>query len=523
MKTRAPNRFNATIWPGFVDVMSALLMVLLFVLSVFVAVQALMRDRITAQDDQLGTLSAQIAWLTQALALSEDEAGALARDLDATRAEAETRAARITALSADLAGARGRISDFEAEMATLLAARSRAEAEIAALGTARDEAATRASAAELALASARTEIDAQAEAARLAAARREALEALIADLRRREGEALAQAQTSAQALSETEAARLADAAAAQALQERLAGSQAELSAMTLALEAERKRAEDSLTLLAAAEAAKADLAATTATTASEAEKQAALLALAQDKLVQTQALSDEGQRRIMALDRQVADLRAQLGALQSVLEATGAEKDAATLQVSNLGNQLNAALLRAAEAEKARAAIEAEARRKAEAEAADLARYRSEFFGKLSQILAGREGVQVVGDRFVFSSEVLFAPGEAVLSPQGRAQIANVAGLLDDIAAEIPPEIDWMIRVDGHTDDVPLSGAGRFRDNWELSQARALAVVRDLVGLGFPPDRLAATGFADNRPAVPLRTPEARAANRRIELKLTER
>ena len=530
MRTRSANRFSTTIWPGFVDVMSALLMVLLFVLSVFVAVQALMRDRITAQDDQLGSLSAQIAGLAQALTASETQARALSEDLEASRSEAEARAARIAALSADLAardtdlqGARGRISDFEAEVAALLAARAQSQAEIKDLTTAREAEAERASVAELAVASARAEIDAQAEAARLAAARREALEALIADLRRREGEALTRAETGEKALSdahsEAEAMRLADAAAAQALRDRLTQSGAELSAMTLALEAERKRAEETLTLLAAAEAAKSQL---TQTQASEAEKQAALLALAQEKLAQSETLSDQSQREVALLNEQVTRLTQQLAALQTVLDATGAEKADAEVRLSELGGQLNAALLRAAEAEKARAAVEAEARAKAEAEAADLARYRSEFFGRLSQILAGREGVQVVGDRFVFSSEVLFAPGEAVLSPEGRTQIASVAGLLQEVAAEIPPEIDWMIRVDGHTDDVPLSGTGRFRDNWELSQARALAVVRDLVALGFPPDRLAATGFADNRPAVPLRTPEARAANRRIELKLTE-
>ena len=131
---------------------------------------------------------------------------------------------------------------------------------------------------------------------------------------------------------------------------------------------------------------------------------------------------------------------------------------------------------------------------------------------------------RVVGDRFVFQSEVLFPPGATTLSPEGRDQIARVARMLSDIADDIPPEIDWIIRVDGHSDSTLLSGTGRYRDNWELSQARALAVVRYMTeDLGFPANRLAATGFADTRPVTQGTTPEALAANRRIELKLTER
>ena len=166
-------------------------------------------------------------------------------------------------------------------------------------------------------------------------------------------------------------------------------------------------------------------------------------------------------------------------------------------------------------------AAEAEALK---AETKQLSRYRSEFFGKLSEVLAGREGVRVVGDRFVFSSEVLFEPASADLSAEGRSQIAGVVSTLQEVAAAIPPEIDWIIRVDGHTDNVPLAGTGKYRDNWELSQGRALSVVRFMQNdLGFPPERLAATGFGEYWPVASDDTPEGRAQNRRIELKLTER
>ncbi|MCV2448063.1 peptidoglycan -binding protein [Paracoccus sp. DMF] len=448
------NRFSATIWPGFVDAMTALLMVMMFVLTIFLLVQSVLRDQITTQDSELDQLGAQLAQLTAALSTSQSRAEGLDRDLGATRGQ--------------LAEAQGRI-------------------------------------------------DEQTEAARLAAARREALEALVADLRRRNVDA-------AQELTRTQAARTADAEAAKALQDKLAQSDAELTAMTMELEAARKQAEDTLTLLAAAEAAKKDLGDQAQARATEAEKQAALLAVAQQKLSQQEALSTEDQRRLALLNQQVLQLNDQLGSLRAVLDAAGEERKAADLKVEDLGQQLNLALLRAAEEEKKRRALEAEARSKAEAEAKDLARYRSEFFGRLSQILEGREGVRVVGDRFAFSSEVLFPAGEATLSAEGRAQIARVSDLLKQISAEIPPEIDWIIRVDGHTDSQPLSGQGRYRDNRELSQARALAVVRYMVDdLGFPADRLLPAGFADTRPVAQGDTPEARAQNRRIELKLTER
>ena len=131
--------------------------------------------------------------------------------------------------------------------------------------------------------------------------------------------------------------------------------------------------------------------------------------------------------------------------------------------------------------------------------------------------------MQVVGDRFIFSSEILFGSGSADLSPAGQQQIANVAFILAEVSGQIPSEIDWIIRVDGHTDNIPISGAN-FADNWELSQARALSVVRYMTEIiGFPPQRLAATGFGEFSPVNPEDTPEARAQNRRIELKLTER
>ncbi|RJL04902.1 peptidoglycan -binding protein [Paracoccus siganidrum] len=546
------NRFSTSIWPGYVDALATLLLVLIFVLTVTLVVQSVMREAITDREDtiagqsqtisrqeqRLDELGRQVSALGEALGASEERESGLQEDLAAqteraraAEAEARDRAARIARLTnqlqigqAQLDEARSRITDFEAEVAALLAARRQDHDRSEALQAEAAEQRDRASAAELAVAAARSEIDAQAEAARLAAARSEALEALVADLRRRNQDADAEAAELQQALTEAEAARLTEAEAARALRARLESADTELTAMTLALEESRRQAEDTLTLLAAAEAARAELALDADRSGTEAERQAALLAVAQAELAQQQELSADSQRRVALLNEQVASLTAQLGSLQALLDAAGSEQQEAELRVADLGQQLNAALLRAAEERERRLALEEEARRRAEEEARDLARYRSEFFGRLSQILSGREGVRVVGDRFVFQSEVLFAPGEATLSPAGRDQIAGVARMLSDIADEIPPEIDWIIRVDGHTDSTPLSGTGRYRDNWELSQGRALAVVRYMTqDLGFPANRVAATGFADTRPVTQGNSPEALAQNRRIELKLTER
>ncbi|TJZ83072.1 peptidoglycan -binding protein [Paracoccus hibiscisoli] len=545
-------RFSSTIWPGFVDAMTALLLVLMFVLTIFTVVQGVLREQITTQDGtitdqgqvisrqerQLDDLGAQVAALGQALNAATTREAEMAASLEteaerAARAEAEARdrAARIARLTSQLATgqseldqARTRLTDFEAEVAALLAERAASATRLSALEADLDQAQTRASAAELAVAAARSENDAQAEAARLAAARAAALEALAADLRAQtEAQQATLAQTETR-LTEAEQTRLAEAEAAALLRQRLEGADAELTAMTLALEERRREAEETLTLLAAANAARDEAEAQAMTQLTEAERQAALLATARAQLADQQDLSQDSQRRVAALNEQVAQLRAQLGSLQALLDAAGDEQADAELRVSDLGQQLNAALVRAAEETRARLALEEEARLRAEAEAQDLVRYRSEFFGRLSQILSGREGVQVVGDRFVFQSEVLFAPGEATLSGAGRDQIAGLAALLTDVAGEIPPEIDWIIRVDGHTDSLPLSGTGRYADNWELSQGRALAVVRYLADdLGFPAARLAPTGFADTRPIAPEDSPEGRALNRRIELKLTER
>lgn len=569
MTRRSVNRMSGSIWPGFVDAMTALLLVLFFVLTIFMVVQFVLRETISGQAHELDELSSQVAGLADALGLErnrsaalEGQVGSLSATLSEARAISEAQSALITQLTAQTEEQAAQITSFEAQVATLLSQRDTAlaageqmTAKIEDLEAAKATLISDQEALQLALTQARGEIDAGVEAARLAAAKREALEALVADLKVKvtEGE---------QALSEEEAGRLAEAAAAQALREKLLNADDELTAMTLALEAQRKEAEDTLTLLAAAKAAGADLDGRLAAAVlelealkadegraetlsaelraalaarlnaeaqvdqavSEAEERKRLLAAANLALSNEEAASAESARKVTLLNEQVAALRAQLNGLQSILDDSASKDEAAQVQIQQLGTQLNAALARVASEESKRAALEEAERKRLEEEAKELAAYRSEFFGKLKQILGNREGIKIVGDRFVFSSEVLFTSGDAVLQPEGKAQVAKVAALLSEVAGDIPDEVDWIIRVDGHTDNIPLLGTGDFRNNWELSQARALSVVEYMINdLGFPPGRLAATGFGEYRPVNPADTREARAQNRRIELKLTER
>ena len=549
---RNSGQMKNAIWPGFVDAMTGLLLVLMFVLTIFMVIQFVLRETITGQATQLDELAAEITTLAAALGLEQDKSLALTEATDAQAALISRLSIERDEASLALSEAQNKITGFEAQVAGLLSQRAEATAQITDLQAEQTRLMTEQEALNLALAQARTEVDKGVEEARLAAARREALEALVA-----EGETR---------ISALEAERLVDGAAAEALRERLANADTELTAMTLALEARRKEAEDTLTLLAAAEAASADLDAKLAaavlanadltaaqnvtaldqadlraqlvaalaaaeaekqgrvTQLTEAERQAALLSAANRALSDEKALSAESQRQVALLNEQTAQLRTQIGTLQALLDLAENADVQANVQIQSLGSQLNTALARVAAEERRRLALETAERERLEKETANLERFKSDFFGQLRDVLEGQDRVRIEGDRFVFSSEVLFEQGSATLSVQGRGEIANVAEILRKIAKDIPPSIDWVIRVDGHTDNVPLSGAGQFSNNWELSQARALSVVLYMVDfLGISPERLAANGFGEYQPINPANTSEARAQNRRIELKLTER
>ena len=211
-------------------------------------------------------------------------------------------------------------------------------------------------------------------------------------------------------------------------------------------------------------------------------------------------LSTDAAAQVALLNQQLAALRTQIGALENALDASEKGADQSKTQVADLGRRLNVALAQRVQ---------------------DLSRYRSDFFGRLRTILEGRADVQVVGDRFVFQSEVLFPPGDATVSDQGKVALDSLASAIKQLETEIPPDINWVLRVDGHTDKRPIN-TPEFPSNWELSAARAITVVKYLVSQGVSEQHLVPAGFGDSRPLDPGDTDDAYAKNRRIEFKLTD-
>lgn len=221
----------------------------------------------------------------------------------------------------------------------------------------------------------------------------------------------------------------------------------------------------------------------------------------QTALDKEKTISSEALAKVELLNQQIAALRRQIAALSGLLSDAEARNKSADVQIADLGRRLNSALAQRVQ---------------------ELSRYRSEFFGRLRQILSQRSDILVVGDRFVFQSEVLFAKGQANLNLPGQQEMDKLAQALKELEAEIPQDIAWVLRVDGHTDADPITSAA-FKSNWELSAARSIAVVNYLISKGISPQHLVAAGFGEYQPLDPGDSEEAKTRNRRIELKLTER
>ena len=221
----------------------------------------------------------------------------------------------------------------------------------------------------------------------------------------------------------------------------------------------------------------------------------------QTALDKEKALTSEALSQVELLNQQIAAMRRQLAQLNSILTDAETRNKSSEAQIAELGKRLNSALAQRVQ---------------------ELSRYRSEFFGRLRQILSQRSDILVVGDRFVFQSEVLFAKGDAEISPLGQTEMLKLADALRQLEAEIPQDIAWVLRVDGHTDIDPIKSPF-FQSNWELSSARAIAVVKYLIAQGVAPKHLVAAGFGEFQPLDVGTSEDAKSQNRRIELKLTER
>ncbi len=282
---------------------------------------------------------------------------------------------------------------------------------------------------------------------------------------------------------------------------------AQIAELTDLLQLEQAQADDFETTIATLQATLAsttgqrdDLAAQLAGVgAGDGGKDATIAQLNAD-LSQQQDLSREANAQVALLNQQLAALRLQIGALEQALEASESKDVESRTQIADLGRRLNVALAQRVQ---------------------DLSRYRSDFFGKLREVLEGRADVRVVGDRFVFQSEVLFDAGAAVISPEGQQEIDGLAAAILELQTQIPDDVRWVLRIDGHTDSRPIN-TPQFPSNWELSAARAISVAKALIAAGVPANRLVPAGFGEFSPIDPGTSEEAYRRNRRIEFKLTE-
>jgi chemotaxis protein MotB len=460
-RTRSTN-----IWPGFVDALSNLLLVLVFVLMVFMVAQYFLSLALTGKDERLARLDRQIAELADLLALERS-------------ANSELRL-NVAQLSSELQNSVAARDELSSQLARLGSLREDLEGQINAVTSERDILADRL----LIIEEKATEVEAElADAYTVIEADKEKIEtqlaelAILKDLRDQMQAELARLErvfAAEQALTadlESEAGRLRQAR----------------SNLQSTLDALRQDNTDLLDRLAQQETVAADV-----------ERR---LAESQEVAREQGELTAEQQLKIDLLNRQLAALRQQIGALNAALEASEARNLEAETQIADLGKRLNAALATKVQ---------------------ELARYRSEFFGRLREVLGDNPNIRIVGDRFVFQSEVLFPSASAALEPGGREQIQRLADTLKEIAEKIPPDLDWVLRVDGHTDRRPISTAA-YPSNWELSSARAIEVVKTLIAEGIPPDRLVAAGFGEYQPIAAGESPAAFSRNRRIEFKLTER
>jgi chemotaxis protein MotB len=426
---------STNIWPGFVDALANVLIVILFLLMVFVLAQFFLNEAISGRDTALQKLQSQVAELGELLGLERKESDGLRLN--------------VAQLAEELQASVTRSDDLNADMRSLTL---RAET-------------------------------AEGDALRLGASLEDAFKTIEADkatieVRLRELSVLTQDVAALRALREELETQIIEmAGTARDRDSALAAMTEERDRSLSTLEEERQRSKSALSTLA-----------------EERER-------AKSAFMEERKLSDSARAQVALLNKQMASLREQLAQISLALDISEALSTAQNVQITALGKRLNAALATKVQ---------------------ELSRYRSEFFGRLRDVLGGQKGVRIVGDRFVFQSEVLFTTGSGDLGSAGKKQMARLAGTLKEIAARIPGEIDWLLQVEGHTDKIPIN-TSQYPSNWELSSARAISVVKQLIDLGIPSARLAAAGFGEHYPLDPRDDEIAYRRNRRIELKLTQR
>jgi chemotaxis protein MotB len=480
LRRRGSNGETLNPWPGYVDALSTLLMVIIFVLLVFVLAQAFLSVALTGRDRALDRLNRQMAELSDMLSLERGRSSELRlsiaqlnRELQATTSARDTLAQQLSALRADQA-------KLSADRDALKADRDKLSARLADTDLQVQSAQARTEQLQTQLSDAAKRRDAVDHDAATTAAQLTDTSRQLAETNRQLAAAKSQLEEMQRQAAELDRTVQADRATIEARLSDLARMSEQVRALTALRDELEKQAREASAKAITEEQARAAVAA---------------------QLADEQKLGESARAQIALLNRQLDEMRTQLASVAQALEVSeksGKDKDA---QIANLGSRLNTALAQKVE---------------------ELQRYRSDFFGKLRAVLANRPGIQVVGDRFVFQSEVLFPVGSADLTVSGWEQVKALAATLIDVSKEIPPDVNWILRVDGHADRQPVQSA-RFPSNWELSSSRAITVVKLLIAEGVPANRLAATGFGDNQPLDNGDTPEAYAKNRRIEIRLTDR
>ncbi|MFT6580369.1 MAG: chemotaxis protein MotB [Alphaproteobacteria bacterium] len=421
------NRTATNIWPGFVDALATLLMVIIFVLMIFVVSQFYLNDALEGRDEALERLNLQVSELADLLSLE--------------RKVSDDLRAGVAQISGELQSSLSEREDLASQLNTLLGVRdslSESQAALEKLQAKNEKAAT-----------ARAQFNAELE---------------------QTYKSLEDANKSIAVDKETIEVQL----------RQLAALQQDVTALSALRDALRRQIEETEKKIQTAESA-----------AKTSAKQTA----------EQKEISIAARAQVALLNRQMNALRQQIARLNAALEASEFKDKNQKVKIANLGQRLNAALA---------------------SKVQELVRYRSEFFGRLRKVLGNRRDVQIVGDRFVFQSEVLFTSGSDELGVPGKAQLAKLAKTLIEISRGIPKTINWVLRVDGHTDRVPINNL-RFKSNWELSTGRAISVVKFLEEQNIPANRLAATGFAEHQPLDPRDDEIAFRRNRRIEIKLDQR
>jgi chemotaxis protein MotB len=426
------------IWPGFVDALSALLIIIIFLLMVFTLAQFFLGEILSGRDQALERLNRQVAELSEMLSLERSTNLSLRED--------------VNRLTTDLQASTATREKLSGQLAELLPQRDALQVELAA---------TR----------------------EILTNNKDTVKAQIAEISQinRDIKALQTLRTELEK-------KVSHLAATISQRDKSLGA---LRDQSKELEA-KLASEQDRTVLAQKKIEKRDL--RIRGLSAEAKRIG-------DDLTEEKRAGQNVRKHVEVLNRQLAALRQQLARLNAALEASEAKAAAQNVQIISLGKRLNEALA---------------------SKVQELARYRSEFFGRLREVLGNRNGIRIVGDRFVFQSEVLFSSGSADLNPGGQNQIGKLAATLQEISIRIPADLNWVLRVDGHTDRQPIRTA-QFPSNWELSSARAISVVKALIAQGVPPGQMVAAGFGEFQPIDKRGDEVAYRRNRRIEFKLTQR